>query len=371
MPAKTIYPINEQRLISTFTDLASIPSPSWHEHAVIDYISGRLDKLGVKTKRYPCGQSFNLLSVLEGDKCRQPIILSAHMDTVRPCDFIKPIVTKRRISSDGTSVLGSDDKAAIAMFIEAFEVLRENKMPHGTIEMLLSCAEEVGLHGIKGFNMSLLSAKTGFVFDSTGPIGTMILKAPYQYNFNLTVKGKAAHAGMEPEKGINAIVALANIIAKLPNGRIDHETTLNVGLISGEGSTNIVTPKAECTLEMRSIDIKKINSLENLLRQTAEETCAAFGAKVQIKKTVQYSGFILKENNPAVKIADKAVRLIGLKPLHISSGGGSDTNILNKSKINAINLSCGMKQIHTTREYIEIKDLLKGADLVLSLINEA
>ena len=371
MQVKRSYPINEQRLISTFIDLASIPSPSWHEHKVISYIESRLKKLGIQTKKHPCEESFNLLAVLEGSKQRRGIMLSAHMDTVHPCESIKPVVTATRISSDGTSVLGGDDKAAIAMFIEAFEVIKEHNLPHGKIEMLLSCAEEVGLRGIKGFDTSFITAKTGFVFDSSGPIGTMILKAPYQYNLKLKVKGKAAHAGMEPEKGINAIVVLSNIIAKLPNGRIDEETTLNVGIISGGVSTNIVTPTAECILEMRSINLDKINSLENLVRTTAKERCAAFKAKLQIEKSVQYHGFILKENDLTVQIADKAVRAIGLKPIHIASGGGSDTNIFNKSKISAINLSCGMKNIHTTQEFIEIKDLFKGANLVLSLISEA
>ena len=366
---KTIYPINSKRLISTFIDLASISSPSWNEHEIIAYIEKRLKKLGVKSEKYPCGPSFNLLGVLDGDSRKKPILLSAHMDTVAPCDKVKPVISGGKIMSDGTSVLGSDNKAAIAMFLEAFEVMRESSMPHGRIEMLLSCAEEVGLCGAKDFDVSLLKAKIGYVLDGSGPIGSMILKAPYQYGLKLIVKGKAAHAGMEPEKGINAIVTLAGIISELPNGRLDHETTINVGVISGGLATNIVTPEAYCLLEMRSIDIKKIKALEKKVRETAKQTCASFGAKIRIEKTVQYHGFALKENNPVVKSAEKAMLAVNIKPLYTSSGGGSDTNIFNKSQINAVNLSSGMNNVHTTSEFIKIKDMIKGADLVLSLID--
>ena len=369
MDIKTVYPINSKRLISTFIDLASIPSPSWNEHKVIAYIEKRLKKLGVKSEKYPCGASFNLLSVLDGDNARKPVLLSAHMDTVTPCDKVKPVISGGKIMSDGTSVLGSDNKAAIAMFIEAFEVIRENSMPHGRIEMLLSCAEEVGLRGAKNFDVSLLKAKIGYVLDSGGPIGVMILKAPYEYDLKLIVKGKAAHAGMEPEKGINAIAVLADIISKLPNGRLDHETTINVGLISGGRATNVVAPEASCLLEMRSIDVKKIKVLEKRVRETAKQVCASFGAKLRIEKTIQYHGFSLKENNPVVKAAEKAMRAVNIKPLYASSGGGSDTNIFNKSQINAINLSSGMNNVHTTSEFIKIKDMIKSADLVLSLID--
>ena len=368
MNIKTIYPVNSKRLISTFIDLASISSPSWNEHEVVAYIEKRLKKLGIKSQKYPCGVSFNLLGVLEGGSEKKPILLSAHMDTVTPCDKVKPVISGGKIMSDGTTILGSDNKAAIAMFLEAFEVMREKSMPHGRIEALFSCAEEVGLRGVKNFDISLLKAKIGYALDCGGPIGSMILKAPYQYNLKLIVKGKAAHAGMEPEKGINAIAALAGIISNLPNGRLDYETTINAGVISGGHATNIVAPEASCLLEMRSIDIKKIKALEKKVRETAKQVCASFGANLRIEKSVQYHGFILEENNPVIKSAEKAMLAVNIKPLYTSSGGGSDANIFNKSKINVVNLSSGINNAHTTSEFIKIKDMVKGADLVLSLI---
>ncbi len=370
MKIKTVYPVNQERLINTFVELASISSPSMHEQKAASFIAKKLKKAGAQVSLLPCGESANLLAVLEGDAGRQPVLFSGHMDTVNPCENIHPVVTETRISSDGTTVLGSDDKAAIAMFIEALEVIKENRLPHGRIEILLTCAEEIGLLGIKGFDMSLLKSKTGFVTDSSGHPGLITVKAPYDYGFTVKVKGRAAHAGMEPEKGINAIVVLANIIASIPNGRLDEETTINVGVINGGSVTNIVTPEAECRLEMRSISLKKINALEKLVRAKAKETADRFKAKLFIEKEVSYTGFSLSDDSPAVQISLRAVKAIGLKPELVSTGGGSDTNILNR-KISSVNLACGMSRIHTTNEYIEIKDLIRGGDLILSIIHEA
>jgi tripeptide aminopeptidase len=366
-----MYPINEQRLLSTFLELVSIPSPSWKEHQVISYIEKRLSSLNIPLKKYPCNGSYNILATLEGDSARQPIMLSGHMDTVVPCEKINPVAGKTRITSDGTSILGSDDKAAIAMFLEAFEVIKEKKLPHGTVELLLSCAEEVGLHGIKCFDTSVIRSKIGFVFDCGGHVGSMILKAPYQCSMEIRIRGRAAHAGMEPEKGISAIVVLSSIISRIPSGRIDHETTTNVGLLSGGKATNIVAEDAWCRLEIRSIDRKKMNAVEAKVRKVVKEVCGSSGAKAAIVRNLEYPGFILKETDPIVRMADRAMAAIRIKPRHEISGGGSDTNIFNKSGIKAMNLACGMQKVHTTREFITKKDLIDGARLTLALIEEA
>lgn len=365
--------INQQRLISTFTDLASISSPSWHEHDLIDYIEKRLSKLNIQMKKIPCGESFIVLAELKGDESRPPILLSGHMDTVNPCTDVKPIVGEKKITSDGTTVLGSDDKSAIAQFLEAFEVIAENGIQHGPVEMLLSCAEEVGLCGAKAFDTSQLKSKIGFVFDGSGSVGEMTVKAPYQYTMELHITGKAAHAGMEPEKGISAIAALAEIITKIPNGRVDEETTINVGIISGGSVTNIVAPEAYCKLEMRSISRSKIKALETEVKATAREVAKSFKAKIKIDREEEYPGFMLKETEPVVALADRAMRAAKITPRPAASGGGSDTNIYNRpgSGLRMINLSSGMQNVHTTSEYIKISDLVKGARLVLALIDEA
>ncbi len=363
-----MYDINKEKLIKTFVDLVEISSPSWHEKPVMDYIIKRFKSLNAECIQYPCGESHNLLVKISGDNKRTPILLSGHMDTVVPCENIRAIVTDTKITTDGKTVLGSDDKAAIAIFIEAIEYIKEKKISHGNIEILLSCAEELGLKGIKGFDLNLLKSKYGFVFDSSGDIGRIIIKAPYHSNMQIHIKGRASHAGMAPEKGINAIRVLSEIITLLPNGKIDEETTLNVGVISGGRATNIVAEEAFCDLEVRSIVKNKMVDAEKNVREIVKKICSKYGARARIERTLEYAGFVISENDPVSLFTSQAMKKIKLKPEFVAMGGGSDTNIINSSKIKAINLSCGMQKIHSTDEFIMIKDLVNGTRLAVSLI---
>ena len=364
-----MYRINTKRLVKTFIDMAKIPSPSWKETAIRKYIIHSLGKLGVKTQSVPCGDSYNLLITLPGDPKRKPVLFSAHMDTVTPCENVKPLQTATKITSDGTTILGSDDKSAIAMFLESLRYIKENRMPHGTLEFLITCAEEAGLRGMKEFDTSLLKSKIAFVFDSDGPVGKIVLQAPYHSTMTISVTGKAAHAGMEPERGVNAINVLAHIITRLPAGRIDQETTVNVGTISGGRATNIVAEQAACVLEARSLDYRKLKTQEALIRSAAKKTAGQYRARCAISHTMEYSGFTIKPDDKIAAIAANAMKRVGIKHQFEVSGGGSDTNILNKAGINAINLSAGMQKVHTTNEYIMIRDLVNGTKLVLSIID--
>lgn len=365
-----MHPVNQQRLIETFVDLARISSPSWHEGPVIDYLAARLDDLGIPWQLYPCGESHNMLIRVEGTAPGTPVLFSGHLDTVTPCDNVKPQVTASRISSDGTTILGSDDKCAVAQFLEGLRVIRETGMPHGPIEVLLSCAEEIGLKGAAAFDTSALRARHAFVFDSGGSVGTIVLRAPYQITMAVTVRGKAAHAGMEPEKGISAIMALADIIHRLPSGRIDAETTANVGTISGGRATNIVAQEAFCRLEVRSLDRKKLARVEKQIRDIIRQRSTAWGARAGIARNLEYEGFSISQSDFLVKTAAAALGRLRIRPRFVSSGGGSDTNILNRAGIRAVNLSCGMQKVHTTDEFILTRDLVRGAELMLAIVEE-
>lgn len=364
-----MFDINRKRLVKTFVEMAKISSPSWHEQKIQNYIIKSLKPVGAAVRLYPCGESFNMLITVRGDTERKPVLFSAHTDTVTPCDGINPVVTGTKITSDGSTILGSDDKAAIAMFLESLRHIRESGMPHGPIEILLSCAEEVGLQGARAFDMSVLKSRRAFVFDSDGAIGKIILKAPYHSTMKITVTGRAAHAGMEPEKGINAINVLSEIITRLPAGRIDHETTVNVGTITGGRATNIVAEEASCVLEARSIDRKKLAGCETEIRETTRATAAEFGARCAISRSLEYSGFTINPNDPIVTTAVRAMKQIGIRHHFAISGGGSDTNVFNRARIKAVNLSAGMRGVHTTGEHVMIKDLIDGTRLVLSIID--
>ncbi len=364
-----MFEINTKRLIKTFTDMTKISSPSWREEKMRNYIVDAVKKLNVKTRSFPCGDSYNLLLTKPGDPKRKPVLFSAHMDTVTPCDNVRPVVAATKITSDGTTILGSDDKAAIAMFLEGLRYIAETGMPHSTIEMLITCAEELGLLGMKGFDTSVLKSKHAFVFDSDGPVGKIVLQAPYHSTMTITVKGKAAHAGMEPEKGINAINVIADIITRLPSGRVDHETTVNVGTIAGGRATNIVAEKAECVLESRSLNYQKLKEQENTIRSIAKKVTAGYGARCGITRTLEYSGFSISPKDRIAVLAARAMERVGIRHQFEVSGGGSDTNILNRAGISAINLSAGMQKVHTTSEFIMIRDLINGTKVVLSLVD--
>lgn len=363
--------VNNRRVIDTFLECVRISSPSWKEEPMIRYIERAAASLGFTSERVPCRDSFNLIVRVPGDEKRPPVIFAAHTDTVTPCDNVKPVETATKITSDGTTILGGDDKAAVAAFIEAMRVVKESPFEHPPVEFVFTCAEEVGLCGMKGMDYSKLRSKRGFVFDCSGAIGTMILQAPSQIILKVKVTGKAAHAGIEPEKGINAIRVLSEIIAKLPNGRIDKETTANVGIVSGGRATNIVPETASFDMEMRSLDRKKLSALEKKVKEIIKKTAASRKAKSVIDSAIEYRDFSIPKTAPLVKTVEKAAAMIGVKPRYSSSGGGSDTNILNAKGIKAVNLSIGMSNVHTTGEFILKSDIIKGAELVLAIMASA
>ena len=363
-----IIEVHEDRIVKIFSDLVTISSPSYKEHGVIDYIINFVKPYKVRVKKYPFQGSFNLLLLIDGKEKKQPILFSGHTDTVGPCEKVTPVITKDRISSDGTTILGSDDKAALAIFLEGIRILKENNIDHGPLEILLSCAEEVGLQGAKHFDYKELKSKYGFVFDSDGPVGKIILKAPYHSTMKVTVTGKAAHAGMEPEKGINAINVIAEIVQMLPTGRLDEESTANIGVISGGKATNIVAEEAYIALEIRSMSKTTLQKYEKQTKEIIQTIAKKYKSKQKIQYNLEYSGFTIDESDYIVDLVKQAMKKNRIKAVTAHSGGGSDTNIFHKAGIRAINLSCGMRNAHTKKEYIAIKDLINGTKLMLSII---
>lgn len=363
--------INNVRLISTFLDLVKISSPSWKEEPVIAYIEKCVKDLGYTMERQPCKNSFNLIVRVPGDSSKKPLMFASHTDTVTPCDNVNPVETATKISSDGTSILGGDDKAAVAAFIEAMRVIKEQNMSTAPVEFVFTCAEEVGLMGMKGMDFGTVKSKRAFVLDCSGSVGGIINRAPSQIIMHVEITGKAAHAGIEPEKGISAISIASEIITKLPKGRLDKETTLNVGIISGGRATNIVAEKTTVDLEMRSLDHAKLLKLEKKVLTLIKSTVKKNKAAVKIKSSIEYKGFNIPATDPVAKTVVAACSACGLKPLFMSSGGGSDTNVLNAKGIRALNLAIGMSNVHSTREFILKKDIINGCRLILAIAQNA
>jgi len=367
--------VNEKRLIESFMELVRIDSISREERNLAIFLIKKLEDLGLEIKVDQAGEkvksdSGNIIARLKGSvKKATPIMFSAHMDTVVPGKNIKPICDGEKIVSDGKTILGADDKAAIAALLEALHIIKEHNIPCGDIEIVFSICEEIGLQGAKNLDISSLNARMAFVLDCGGQVGEIINAAPSQNSLKIIIHGKAAHAGSNPEEGINAIQVAGFVLSRMKLGRIDEETTTNIGIISGGKATNIVPDKVTLEGEVRSRNEEKLEKYTEQLKKIAEDTAQEFKAKAEVKTNREYYCYNLSTDDRVVKIAMKAARDIGLQPELHPSGGGSDANVFNKKGFPSVDLAIGMEKVHTVDEYILVKNLKNTAEYVLSIIN--
>lgn len=365
--------INEERLLNRFLNYVQIDSPTKEEREFAEYLKKEMESIGLDVIMDDAGEkadsnSGNLIGKLKGNTSGETILFSAHMDTVSPGIGIKPQIRDGIIYSDGTTILGGDDKAGIAAIMEALETIKENSIPHGDIEVVFTIHEEGGLYGAKNLDYSNLDAKLGFVFDSGGEPGEIIVQGPAQNKINVKFIGKEAHAGVAPEEGISAIQMASYAINNMNLLRIDEKTTANIGIISGGKATNIVTKEVIIEAEARSLEDKKLEKQTEHMVKCCKDAAEKFGGKVEIEVENTYGAFKVDTNHRVVKMVKKACENLGLKPYTTTSGGGSDTNILNANEITAVNLGIGEKNPHTLEEHLHIKDLEDAARLALEII---
>jgi len=361
--------INRKRLVRTFLDMININSPSFHEGRMGDYLESKLRPLGFRVTRQRYDKSFNIIAFRKGsNKQSSPLILSAHMDTIEPTEGIRYRVTDKIIRSTGSTVLGADDKSAIAQIIEAVAVVAEHDISHGDIEIVITSAEERGLHGAKNLDHTKIKGRHALVLDSGGRVGRIVIAAPTQVTYEMRVTGRSAHAGMEPEKGINAIRVAAEIIAAVPDGRIDKETTANIGMISGGTATNVVTKEVVLRGEVRGRNTAVLKRIKGDIFRKARAIAGERKARVRITEDQEYRSFRIDEGDPFLGFVKDIFLTCGISPEPVITGGGSDANIFNATGIRAINISNGMQNVHSSEEFIEIKDLERGCQIVLSAI---
>jgi tripeptide aminopeptidase len=369
--------INKERLIGEFIELLQIDSESFKEGRIAKVLTGKLKQLGfevcIDDAGTKCGgETGNIIATLKGNRLGKTILFSSHMDTVSPGVGIKPIIDENLgiIKSDGTTVLGSDDKGGIAAILEGIRIIKENNINHADIQIIFTICEEVGLFGAKNLDYSKINADFAFVFDSSGFPGKIIVKAPAEESIEVKIKGRPAHAGIAPEEGISAIMVAARAIDKMKLLRIDEETTANIGIIKGGLATNIVMPELELSAEVRSLDNSKLEAQTRHIINTFEEAAADYGAKVEIKTKRMYDAFTIDENDEIVNVLRKVFSTMGIEPEISTTGGGSDTNMLNTNGIKAVNLGVGMQKVHTLEEHIAIKDLINLAKTVVELVKQ-
>jgi len=363
-------------VLRLFIELASLPSPPGHERAVADRVLDYLRALALPVDEDDVGARIdsaigNLLCRIEPNGEGTPLFFCAHLDTVPPEGPIEPVVADGIVRNAGGTILGADNKAAVAAMLEATRrVVAENR-PHGGIELLFTPKEEVGLRGAEAFDHERLHARLGYVYDHAGPIGEVILGAPYQCKLDASFHGRAAHSGMYPEEGRSAIAAAARAIADLRLGRLDDETTANVGEIHGGTARNIVPERCSFAAEARCHDERKLGELVQEMLETI--TFAAQLGDCDVEATVDPSarGYRFKRDDEAVRLAAVALERTGFQPTYGLSGGGADANVFNERGLQCLNLANGMTDIHTPDERIAVADLERMVDVTLALVEVA
>jgi len=368
--------INKHRLLNRFIRYVKVDSLSKHERKFADLVKRELRALGLTCAEDRAaskigGNTGNILSIWKGTLKGVPrILLNAHLDTVPPGAGIKPRFRKGRITSDGTTILGADNKAGVAAIMEALYYIKENRISHGDIYILFTVAEELGLCGAKFIDRKSLKADIGFVFDG-GEVNEITNRAPSQDSMYAVVIGRAAHAGVHPEHGINSIKVAGEALAKMKLGRIDTETTSNIGVIKGGIATNIIPERTELKGEARSHDPAKLKRQIKHMIQVLKSACKKRGAKLKIRISRAYNAFMVPGSSLAMDIARRSLRSTGIRPKVKATGGGSDANIFNGLGIPSIILGAGADNVHTVRENVKLDDMEKGCEIAVNLIKES
>lgn len=357
--------VNQKRLVKTFLELVKIDSPSGQEQKIVQEVSKRLTQLGFKVIRDKFG---NVIGKLPGEG--EVIMVNAHLDTVEPGRGIKPVVEGDIIRSDGTTILGGDPKAGVAAILEAITSIKEDNKKHLPIEAVFTLGEEVGLQGALHLDYSLISVNRGITFDGGEEVEQIHIGAPGYNRIDLTIIGRSAHAGAEPEKGISAIKIAAEIITKFKIGRIDHETTANIGLIEGGSARNAVPEKVHLKGEIRSRNLKKLEKHSKHLLSCIDNVMVKYPeAKFELDLHREFDPYQFDENHKFLQEVVEAFKDVGVEPkLHLS-GGGTDVNIFHTHGIEAVVVGDADYEAHTTREYVKISELTKAAKFCEKLIS--
>ncbi|MBI3758619.1 MAG: M20/M25/M40 family metallo-hydrolase [Deltaproteobacteria bacterium] len=374
--------VNLERLKALFLELVRIDSLSRKEHDVAVRIQREVESAGAVCRYDNAGEKVrgntgNLIARIPGNVAGiPPFLLAAHMDTVSPGEGVKPIVEGDIVRTDGSTVLGGDDKSGCAVICEVLNRLHEGGIPHGPIDAVFTICEEIGLQGARNLDLALIAAKEGLVYDSDAP-GHLVVRAPSAVSIRFTVKGLEAHAGVAPERGLSAIKIASEAIAAMRLGRIDHETTANLGVIEGGRAGNIIPAELVVRGEARSRNAAKLQGqIDHMIACFTEAVGRAsvvldgkrIAASFEHSVHRSYDGMDIPDDAPLVKKVIEAARRIGRVIEPEGTGGGCDANILNQRGIVAANVGTGMREIHTTREWLDIKDMAAAAELTLEVL---
>lgn len=369
--------VNKERMKKTFTDLVKIYAPSKGERQVCDYLKQELKKLGASrivednNGSINGGNSGNLIAIFNGNAEGLPsIALTGHMDCVECCKNIEPILENGVFRSKGNTILGGDDKAGVTAILEGLHLMKESYIPHGKITVIFTVQEEIGLFGSRNLEEEYAKGiDFGYTLDADGPAGSVFIAGPSEYTMDFICHGVAAHAGMCPEKGTSAIAMAALGIAGSPNGRIDEETTCNLGTIEGGTAVNIVPDYCAVHGEARSRSKEKLEQVVSRMEDSFRKAAEKFPeGHLEIKKEKAYDAFTVKESDPVLRLFRSACDAAGFAMKAAPSGGGSDANWFGTKGFPSVLVGVGMADFHTNKENLKEQDLYDAGELVYRII---
>jgi tripeptide aminopeptidase len=363
-----------ERLHETFVRLCEIRSPTGEEREVADTILAELRALGLEVSEDDAAASAeagagNILARLPGQS-DDWVMFCAHIDTVPHDGQIEVAESEGVFRSAGETILGADNKAAVAVFMELVARHADDPPPVG-IELLLTVAEEQGLRGAKAFDVSSLCSRTGFVLDHASSIGEVIVSSPTQQRVVADFNGVEAHAGIRPEDGSNAIAAAATAIARMELGRLDEETTANVGIISGGTSGNVVPGHCRIVAEARSLDAERAAAVAGSLSDACAWGASEHGCDADVRIEELFRGYRIPASSPALSLAEAGLRRAGFEPVRTATGGGSDANALVLAGFDCVLLANGTEANHTPDEAVSARNLNAMLEVCEGIVAEA
>lgn len=363
-----------EEMKQTFAALVRIDAPSLHERTMAQQLKAMFAKIGVTLSEDDSAAATgsdtgNLYGYVRGGGKKPPVLLAAHMDTVSPAHGKKAVfAADGTVRSDGTTVLGADDLAGVSEIYHAIKYLRENHIAHRDVELLFTVGEELYCKGAKAFDYDKIKSKQAYVLDLSGRIGDAAYAAPSILSFCVTINGQAAHAGFCPEEGKNAIAAAAKAIASLPQGKIDEETTANIGMISGGSGVNIVSPQCTVHGEIRSLHHEKAAALAKQYQEQFAKAAQDLGASIKWEETVDILAYETCLESAAVTEYQQAAEKAGMETRLIKTFGGSDNNVFAQHGIEGLVLACSMNDVHSYKEYANVHEMVMMAEMLVWLL---
>lgn len=366
--------VDEGKLLDLFLQLIRIDSVSLHERAMADFLIDKFKGWNIEAVEDDAaakidGNTGNLMIRLDShSKHSSPLVLLAHTDTVRSTAKVKPIVENGVIRSDGTTILGADNRSAVALILYLVTELIEKKLHHRSLEIVFTVAEELGMLGALALDFSQLEVKEGYIFDCSAKPGSYVAVSPTAYDFRVDCQGRPAHSAVAPEKGINAISMALEIMSQFPVGRINKDTVANIGTLHGGSADNVVPDQVTFTGEFRSFSPSEIERIKTDLETSCRSVSQKYGGKCQVSFKLAFEGYEFEPDMPVIDRLHRAMEQLHLVPDPMVYSGGSDVNVLNANGIKAVNVGIGASNPHSNEEQIALADMVKGVELLFRLV---